>query len=179
MPRFIAMLRGINVSGQKLIKMADLRDSMSDLGFTNVSTYVQSGNILFESGDKNMWLLGESIEKQIKQDFGFDVACIVKTAIYFKNILESNDFIRQGKDEKRCYVTFLEKEPDQGLVGEIDQKKYLPEEFILKHDIIYFYSPEGYGKAKMNNNFFEQRLKVKATTRNWNTVNKLYEMANQ
>ncbi len=171
------MLRGINVSGQKLIKMTDLKDSMTELGFNNISTYVQSGNILFESGDKNLMLLARSIEEKIKTNFDFDVPCIVKTAIYFKKILESNDFLQQDKGENSCYVTFLEKAPDPNLVEKIDQEQYLPEEFILKHDVIYFYAAQGYGKAKMNNNFFESKLKLKATTRNWKTVNKLFQLA--
>ena len=171
------MLRGINVSGQKLIKMADLKNSMKNLGLQNISTYVQSGNILFETDEKDQLKIAREIESQIKKDFTFDVPCIVKTAPYFKEVIDGNEFVLRGEDEKRCYVTFLESKPDQDLVNVIDRDQYKPEEFIVKEDIIYFYSPNGYGNAKMNNNFFEQKLKVKATTRNWNSVNKLFELA--
>lgn len=177
MSRFIAMLRGINVSGQKLIKMADLRDSMSKLGLKEISTYVQSGNIIFDADEKEEKTLASSIEAQILKDFSFEVPCMVKTSAYFEEVLANNDFLQQGKDPKRCYVTFLEKKPDESLVTAIDQNEYDPEAFILIGDLVYFFSPEGYGRAKMNNNFFEQKLKVKATTRNWNSVNKLYELA--
>ncbi|MEQ8337240.1 MAG: DUF1697 domain-containing protein [Cyclobacteriaceae bacterium] len=179
MSKYIAMLRGINVSGQKLIKMADLRESMAQLGLEDVVTYVQSGNILFHAHATDLKLLAQKIEGQIKKDFTFDVPCIVRTADYFKKLLTNNDFLQQGKEEKRCYVTFLEEEPNPMLVQKIDPDQYAPEVMIIKGDLVYFYSPDGYGKAKMNNNFFEQKLKVKATTRNWNSVNKLYELATQ
>lgn len=179
MAKYIAMLRGINVSGQKLIKMADLRESMTRLGLENVATYVQSGNILFNTQETDLRVIAERISSQIKKDFTFDVPCIVRSAEYFKKVLTNNDFLQQGRDEKRCYVTFLEEEPDPMHVQKIDSQQYAPEEFIIKGDLLYFYSPDGYGKAKMNNNFFEQKLRVKATTRNWNSVNKLYELATQ
>ncbi len=179
MSKYIAMLRGINVSGQKLIKMADLRESMTQLGLEEVSTYVQSGNILFNARESDLSVLADKIEKQIKKDFTFDVPCLVRSANYFKKVLTNNDFLQQGKEEKRCYVTFLEEDPDPMLVQKIDPNQYVPEAFIIKGDLVYFYSPEGYGKAKMNNNFFEQKLKLKATTRNWNSVNKLFELATQ
>ncbi|MBV6643464.1 MAG: DUF1697 domain-containing protein [Cyclobacteriaceae bacterium] len=179
MAKYIAMLRGINVSGQKLIKMADLRESMTRLGLENVATYVQSGNILFNTQETDLRVISERISSQIKKDFTFDVPCIVRSAEYFKKVLTNNDFLQQGRDEKRCYVTFLEEEPDPMHVQKIDSQQYAPEEFIIKGDLLYFYSPDGYGKAKMNNNFFEQKLRVKATTRNWNSVNKLYELATQ
>ncbi len=177
MSKYIAMLRGINVSGQKLIKMVDLRESMTRLGLKDVATYVQSGNILFSADEEDLRKLARNISEQIKKDFTFDVPCIVRTADYFKMVLTNNDFRQQGKEEKRCYVTFLEEEPDPMLIQKIEPQQYAPEEFIIKGDLLYFYSPDGYGKAKMNNNFFEQKLKVKATTRNWNSVNKLYDLS--
>ena len=179
MAKYIAMLRGINVSGQKLIKMADLRESMTRLGLEDVATYVQSGNILFNTQETDLRVIAERISSQIKKDFTFDVPCLVRTADYFKMVLTNNDFLQQGKEEKRCYVTFLEEEPDPMYLQKIDPQQYAPEAFIVKGNLLYFYSPEGYGKAKMSNNFFEQKLKVKATTRNWNSVNKLYEIATQ
>lgn len=177
MAKYIAMLRSINVSGQKLIKMADLRESMTRMGLEDVATYVQSGNILFNTQETDLRVIAERISSQIKKDFTFDVPCIVRSAEYFKKVLTNNDFLQQGRDEKRCYVTFLEEEPDPMHVQKIDSQQYAPEEFILKGDLLYFYSPDGYGKAKMNNNFFEQKLRVKATTRNWNSVNKLYDLS--
>lgn len=177
MTRYIAMLRGINVSGQKLIKMAELRTSMEKLGFNKVSTYIQSGNILFEYGSKDKLELAAMIEAQIRKVFTFEVPCLVRTADEFNHVLENNPFLKEGKPEDRLYITFLAREPDQEKVDAVNQLKYEPEEFIIKKDIIFFYSPLGYGNAKMNNNFFENKLKVKATTRNWKSVNKLYDLA--
>lgn len=175
--KFIAMLRGINVSGQKLIKMADLRAALEKKGLKNVVTYIQSGNILFDTSEKDPLKIAETIENVIKKEFGFDVPCVVKTKEDFKFILDNNDFLKAGKPEDRLYVTFLSNEPEMDKIKAIDSEQYLPEEFSIKGSNLFFFSPTGYGKAKMNNNFFENKLKVKATTRNWKTVNKLFELA--
>ncbi len=175
--KFIAMLRGINVSGQKKIKMADLKSYLEELDFKNIKTYIQSGNIIFEFDSNDIKSIEESIKSKIKEKYDFDVPTIVKTKKEIEHVLQNNPFInKQGKDPDRTYVTFLSDLPSQENIEKLKGIDYSPEEFILDGRNIYFYSPNGYGKAKMNNNFFENKLKVEATTRNWKTVNKLFEM---
>ncbi|MDN5213495.1 DUF1697 domain-containing protein [Fulvivirgaceae bacterium BMA12] len=178
MKRYVALLRGINVSGQKKIKMAELRAHLAELGWQDIQTYVQSGNVIFESDAGDRQVLGSQIEKKILEKYGFDVAVLVKSGEELRYILENNPFIKRGQeDTSRLYVTLLANQPTPEALKKLETIDHSPEEFILDGQTIFFFSPNGYGKAKMSNNFFEQKLKVAATTRNWNTINKLVAMA--
>lgn len=169
---YIAMLRGINVSGQKKIKMADLKDHMQDIGFKNVQTYIQSGNIVFEYEKALPEELKNMIEEMLYNKYHFKVSVIIKSPGELDGVIKNNPF----SDTDRTYITFLSEKPHPENVEKIKAIDHKPEEFILDGNIIYFYSPKGYGRAIMNNNFFENKLKVDATTRNWKTVNKLIEL---
>ena len=178
MNRFIALLRGINVSGQKKIKMADLKSLIGELPFSQVETYIQSGNIVFSSETEDAALLASQISDRIKQEYGYEVEVIIRTAADLHHILMHNPFCEyQSIDQKALYVTFLASAPAPDAVMAIDADAFLPEKFVVAGSSIYFYAANGYGRAKMNNTFFERKLKVKATTRNWKTVRKLVEMA--
>jgi len=175
---YIALMRGINVSGQKKILMADLRTYLEESSFYNVRTYIQSGNIIFESEIANVGEITEKIKSVIKDRYGFDVPTLVRTKQYLLDVVKSNPFVEQTEENsKRIYLTFLDKYPDVEFVHKLKEIDYSPEEWEIQQDYIYFYSPDNYGNAKMSNNLFEQKLKVSATTRNWRTVNKLIELA--
>ena len=176
METYIAMLRGINVSGQKIIKMADFKNHLQELNFADVQTYIQSGNAVFKTKKSTLKALEDKIAKKIFEDYGFEVSVIVKTPDELSEVLENNPFSKD-KDLNRLYVTFLSDKPTKEKLNKIEGIDYSPEEFVLKGKIIYGYSPNGYGKAKLSNNFIENKLKVSATTRNWKTVNKLADMA--
>lgn len=177
METYIALLRGINISGQKLIKMADLKAHLSELKFTDVQTYIQSGNVIFKYENKTLEYLGNKIEQKILEKYGFEVTTIVKTPSELQSVIEQTPFLKdQKKDPNRIYITFLSEIPSSINIKKLENIDHSPEEFILKEKTIYFYSPNGYGRAKMNNNFFENKLKLKATTRNLKTVNKLLEI---
>ncbi|MEL6193329.1 MAG: DUF1697 domain-containing protein [Bacteroidota bacterium] len=171
---FITLLRGINVSGQKKIKMADFRTLLTESGLANVSTYIQSGNIVCQF-DSSAPDLSEHIASAIQKAYGYEVEVFSYSPDYFSETISQSPY---GEEKiGRCYVTFLSEEPEEALVSTLKEHDYSPEEWHLIGDRIYFYSPQGYGRAKMNNNFFEKKLKVKATTRNWRTVLKMKEMA--
>lgn len=178
MPEFIAMIRGINVSGQKLIKMTELQKMFEDLKFKNVMTYIQSGNVLFDDKNKNTTTFSKKIEKKIQERFGFDVTAIILTGTELKTVIDQNPFLkRKGIDEGKLYITFLSDIPDSTLINKMGEVDYNPEEYVISDNIVYLYVPNGLGKAKLNNNYFESKLKVKGTTRNWNTANILYELS--
>ncbi|MDQ3071807.1 MAG: DUF1697 domain-containing protein [Bacteroidota bacterium] len=177
MPVYIAMLRGINVSGQKKVPMKDLRGLMEGEGLENVETYIQSGNIIFKYKKTKVESLTSLIEKAISKHFHFDVPVIIRTPAELKEVLKDNPF--KGKEENRLYITFLDQEPSIEKIEKLKEADYSPEEYNIEGTNIYFYAPEGYGNAKMNNNLFENKLKVKATTRNWKTVNVLAEMGEE
>jgi len=180
MTTYIALLRGINVSGKKKIKMADLRSHLAELNLQNIKTYIQSGNILFKSAETNQAVLEQQIKNKIEEKYGFDVPVMVKLATDFQRVIENNPFAKDESNDIKCmHITFLGSVPVQEQIDHLATYNYPSEEYVLEDKDIYFYAPNGYGRAKMTNNFFEKKLKVRATTRNWKTVNKLFVMANE
>ncbi|MBE0661672.1 MAG: DUF1697 domain-containing protein [Bacteroidales bacterium] len=178
MPVFIAMLRGINVSGQKLVKMDALRNLFENRGFENVKTYIQSGNIVFHSNNPNQRDLEQIISAGLKKQFGFDIPVTVLAVEELKKIALNNPFINDdSKDRSYLYVTFLSAEPEMALYEHIKNEQYQGEAFELSGKAIYLYCPKGYGTTRLSNTFLEKKLKVAATTRNWKTVNALMELA--
>jgi uncharacterized protein (DUF1697 family) len=177
---YIVLLRGINVSGQKKILMADLRSFLEGASFQNVQTHIQSGNIILESSISDTQKVAEKIKTLIKEKYGFDVPTLVRTRQYLIDVVNANPLVKQTEtNSKKIYVTFLDKPPIVDIVGKLKAINYTPEVWVIHQDYIYFYSPENYGNAKMSNNLFEQKLKVSATTRNWRTINKLIELAGE
>ncbi|EMN23920.1 DUF1697 domain-containing protein [Leptospira kirschneri] len=176
MKTYIALLRGINVSGQKKILMKDLSSIFESLGFMNVKTYIQSGNVLFQDKSKNVKELIALIEKKIREVFGFEVIVFIRSKEEFKAIIQSNPFSK--KDSNRIYVSFLNESKKNLDLTEIETVKIKGEELVIQNKEIYFFSPKGYGVSKLSNNFLEKKLNVSATTRNWKTVITLSELTN-
>ncbi len=174
MNTFIALLRGINVSGQKKVPMVELRKLLSDTGLINVETYIQSGNVIFKSSQENRYILENDIQKAILSHFGFDVPVLVRTETEIKDILDACPFSEEKK--MNGYFTLLHSVPDKGLIEEIHLVSYPNEEFYITNHCVYFFSSASYGNAKCNNNFFERKLKVSATTRNYKTMVKLLSL---
>lgn len=178
MKQFISLLRGINVSGQKKIKMEELRQAYAALGFTDVQTYVQSGNVIFESDEEDASKLAVSIEAQIEGRFGYAVSVFIRDARDFQRLLDNNPFLQgRSEDPARLYVTFLQRAPGVTESSQLSVPAGDPGEFAVAQRDVYLFCPNGYGTTKLSNNFFERKLGQPATTRNWNTVNALYQMA--
>lgn len=176
MQTYIAILRGINVSGQKIIKMAELREQLSALGFSNLTTYIQSGNVIFKSIKKPNLELENSIQQKIKEAFGFDVPVIVRSIEDWQKVVDAFPF-KKGLEPIRLLITFLKSEPENIPYEEIDKLKAKDDEIEIGQKEIYLYVPNGYGKTKLNNTTLERKLNVTATTRNWKTISTLLNMA--
>jgi uncharacterized protein (DUF1697 family) len=178
MKKFIVLLRGINVSGQKKINMKELKSYFEELGFDDVVTYIQSGNVIFNSKNEHKPKLKKMIEKMIFDKYNFDVKTIIITSKELVKILEQNPFKdKYEQEENKLYFTFLfDKVTDENL-AKLNSMNFDSEYFSFKENIIYLYTPNGYGRAKLNNNFIENKLKVDATTRNLKTVSKLIELS--
>ena len=175
MATYISMLRGINVNGQNRLKMESLKRLYEIMGFTDVRTYVQSGNVIFNVSKKpNILRLSKSIEENIRRNFGLTVSVFIRTPNDFKEMIENNPFLtKSGWDLSKLHVTFLSDTPKHPVnVGEIGSDL-----FHISGKDIYLYCPNGYGRTKLSNSYFEKILSVTATTRSWNSVNKLYEIA--
>ncbi len=179
MTTYIALLRGINVSGAKTIKMEALRLTFQKLGFVNVATYIQSGNVVFNAGETNTMQLVDKIAAAIQTDFGFDVPVIVLSAAELRTIIGSNLLNNGTNDTAFLHITFLSEKPAAFNLSDIEAKKQENEEIIISGKVVYLYCPHGYGKTKLNNTFLESKLKVAATTRNWKTTCELLWMAGQ
>jgi len=178
MPVYIAMLRGINVSGQKLIKMEGLRASLGSLNFGDVQTYIQSGNIVFKAAKAAPADLGKRIARQILDDFGFEVPVLVRTAQELGGVLKANPLLkRPGIDEAKLHVTFLSAAVPGQAEAVLKTLAGKSELFAVGGWEIYLYCPDGYGITKLSNSAIEKRLSGRATTRNWKTVNVLNAMA--
>jgi len=175
---FISLLRGINVSGQKLVKMDRLRKSFEELGFEQVRTYIQSGNVVFEAPKSDPAKLSKTIEGKILGDFGFEVSVVTLTAQEMGEAIKKNPFLKEKKiDAARLYVTFFSESPRASALKTLRALDAGPDR--LHHDgkAVYLHCPNGYGRSKLSNNLLEKALAIKATTRNWQTVNTLYRIA--
>ncbi|MDB5257514.1 MAG: hypothetical protein JWM14_2209 [Chitinophagaceae bacterium] len=178
MHSYISILRGINVSGQKKILMADLKVLFEKQGFKNITTYIQSGNVIFEDGKKTHQQLEQAISKAIEKQYGFEVPVIVRTADEMKKVLTTNPFLKtKGINVEKLHVTFLSDIPGAAELKVVQTFDYPPDQFKVIGQEVFLYCPESYGETKLSNKFFENKLQVTATTRNWKTVNTLVELA--
>jgi len=183
MQGYIALFRGINVSGQKKIKMADLKVLFQNLGFNDIQTYIQSGNVVFFAEQEDHLLLENQIKIAVNSSFGFDVAITVLTKNKFCDAhnripLGNFDVDDINEDGAKVYISFLSQEPEKDMINKLLSYVVAPEKLIIEDKFAYLYCPNGYGKSKLSNNFIENKLKVSATTRNWKTVAKIHEMMN-
>lgn len=174
----IALLRGINVSGHKLIKMTELKKMFEKARFINVSTYIQSGNVVFSSEEKDIDSIRGAIKNNILKTFGFDVDVQVLTAEKLNRIMENHSFLEGNEDQlKAIYYTLLAEKPNDELVKELGELEQTDEFFKITDEVIYCFYPNGAGRAKWHGTFFEKKLKVSSTTRNYNTMKKLTELS--
>lgn len=177
MATYIALLRGINVSGQKMIKMLDLKAMFESVGFEAVQTYIQSGNVMFQSKDLRENDMVEKIHSAILERFGFEVDVQVFSVPNWNQIIANNPFVtRDNLDEAKLYVSLLANEPLPENVEKLASFAFQEETYQLIDRAVYLYVPKGYGNAKLSNNFLENKLKVSATTRNWKTMLTLRDM---
>ena len=172
---YIALLRGINVGGQKSIKMQELAKLFESLGHTGMQTYLQSGNVVFNSAKTDPSALAEKVEKTILDKFGFEVKVIIRTMNDFSKIATNNPFLKKPQAQAdKLLVTFLSHSLDQ---PGFELPKSKNEDYQVKGREIYLYCPDGYGRTKMSNQAIEKKARLTATTRNWKTVNELLRLA--
>lgn len=174
MQTFIALLRGINVGGHKKIKMAELRALCERLGFGNVRSYIQSGNLLLDSEEADTTMLEQRLKQGIAEEFGFDVPVLLLTRARLERTASSNPFVNErNEDIKALYVAFLQEEPGEEEVSALELPKGCSDEMVMSGTEVYLFYPHGAGRSKLTNNTLEKKLKVAATTRNWKTVQAL------
>ena len=178
MNHYISLLHGINVGGQRRIRMEELRALYESLNFNNVRTYIQSGNVIFDSHKSSISGLTNTIETAIEQTFGFSVTTLIRKKKEFYNLIESNPFLDEcNGDITKLHVTFLSDTPSSSSVIEIKEVDYGSDQLFISGKEIHLYCPNGYGRTKLSNSFFERKLGMSATTRNWKTVTTLFDLS--
>lgn len=177
MTTWIALLRGINVSGQKNVPMAELRALHEGLGHADVVTYIQSGNVVFDADATDPPALARSIEEAVSSEFGFEVPVVVRTAAELTAAAAASPHTAAGVDPRRVAVVFLREVPDAERIAGFDPEAHHPDVGVLAGREVHLWCPSGFGRTKLTNAYLERRLGVVATTRNWRTVQKLADLA--
>ncbi|MBK6564552.1 MAG: DUF1697 domain-containing protein [Saprospiraceae bacterium] len=174
---YISFLKGINVGGNNIIKKEVLKELYENLGFKKVTTYIQSGNIIFMAEGKNIDQLEEMIEGQIQNKLNLQIKGIVINKEILEKTIQQNPFM--DKDLKFVYVTFFEKNSGIFDLKHLEGKQKPSEKVMQTGDVMYLYFPEGFGQTKLTNDFFGSKSKKVTTTRNWNTLLEVQKIAEQ
>ena len=176
MPRYVALLRAVNVGGTAKLPMKDLATIVAELGGANVRTYIQSGNVVFEAPARSASKLPSALEAAIEERFGFRRPVILRSATELHAVLDSNPFIQRGVDTSRLYVGFLQARPS-GSVDALDAARSAGEEFELDGKELYLHFPIGVGRTRLTNQYIDRVMGTVSTIRNWRTVLTLASMA--
>ena len=174
--RQVALLRGINLARNKRIAMADLRAVVEGLGYGEVRTHLQSGNVVFKTADSPA-RAGRAIEGELDAKLGMEVRVLIRTDRELARVVERNPLGDLMTDPARLLVTFLSAEPDAKRVRGIDPSEFEPDAFRIADREVYVWCPNGYAGTKLNHAFWEKQLGVTGTARNWRTVTRLLELA--
>jgi uncharacterized protein (DUF1697 family) len=175
--RYIALLRGINVGGKNKIKMETLRRVFSaELGFANVKTYINSGNVVFETSKKDDKKLAEAIEKAIEKEFSLRIKVMVRSADEIAEIVANNPFEGQFENEKDVHVFFLDEEMPAEKRDLLLSNNGENERYAVRGREIYCHLRVGVLDSLMGKDYIGKKLKISATARNWRTVNKILEL---
>ena len=176
MKTYIALLRGINVSGHKIVKMEILRKVLGELDFENIKTYIQSGNIIFDSDVKDTGVLENRIAQKIEEHFGFLVPVMVVTRDELKTVVRKNPYPGL-EDTTQPYVAFLSEVPVAEGITILQQVDFGGDTFTAIDKTLYLHYSRSAANTKLSNAAIESKLKVWATSRNWKTVLKLIELS--
>ena len=172
------MLRGVNVGGHNKIKMEALRALYESLKLRDAQTYVQSGNVIFRTDERDIARLTKRIEDGIERKFGFRPDVILRTAAEMRDVVARNPFAkRRGIEPGKLLVTFLASDPPAEVREKVRQIKCDPEELRIEGRELYIYFPNGMGRSKLSTAKLEKTMSTPGTGRNWNSVTKMLEMA--
>ena len=172
------MLRGINIGPHKRMKMDELRRTIEELGFSGVKTYIQSGNVVFKATKITPQAVSKKIEERVVRDFGFAASVITRTSEEMSKIIQGNPLLKQPDiDRSKLHVTFLSAAASPEAVKKLESLTLSPDKVCCSATETYFYFPNGVSGSSLWKHSLDRVLAVTGTMRNWNTVNKLYEMS--
>jgi uncharacterized protein (DUF1697 family) len=172
----LALLRGINVGGKNKLPMRDLAGMFEEAGCEKVRTFIQSGNVVFSATASVSKDLAGIVTSRIEERFGYKAPLILRTAQQLRSVIAGNPF---SQAEDILHVMFLADRPDQTKIAALDPDRSAPDRFIVNGQEIYLHLPNGVGKSKLTNAWFDSKLGTVSTARNWRTVTKLLEMMDE
>lgn len=180
MPVLISFLRAVNVGGHNMIKMDALRELYESLGLRPARTYLQSGNVVFKTGERDPAQLTQKIENAIERSHGFRPDVVIRTTAELKDVIRRNPFAKwRDIDPRKFLVTFLARTPAPEDVEKVSKIKAEPEEMHIDGREVYIYFPNGLARPKLSWTQVAKNLKTTGTARNWNTVTELLAMAKE
>ena len=171
----VALLRGINVGGKNMLPMKDLVSIFAAAGCTDVRTYIQSGNVIFKA-PAGAPGIADGIAAKIEKQFGFRIPIILRTSQQLLQTIRNNPFLASVSDHRWLHVYFLAHPPNARAIGGLDTARSAPDVFHVLGQEIYLHLPNGMGRSKLTNAYFDSKLSTTCTARNWATVLKLSEM---
>ena len=177
MTTHLALLRGINVSGHNMIKMEALKTTLEAIGFQNVQTYIQSGNVFVDTEEENATAVGFKIKQEIFKVFGHEVPVVVIGSADLEACFMNNPFLKEKDvDIKKLYVAFISATLQSTSMNDLKISQFKPDEASIDASRIYIKYAVGAGKTRFDQKYIEKKLNVNATIRNWNTVTQLLKM---
>jgi len=177
MTTHLALLRGINVSGHNMMKMDVLKTVLEGIGFQNVQTYIQSGNVFVDTNEENPAKVGFQIKQEIFKAFGHEVPIVIIGRTDLEKSLKNNPFLKEKEvDSKKLYVAFVSIALRSDSINDLKMSQVKPDEAHIEENRIYIKYATGAGKTRFDQKYIEKKLNVTATIRNWNTVTQLLKM---
>jgi uncharacterized protein (DUF1697 family) len=177
MTTHLALLRGINVSGHNMIKMDALKTTLEAIGFQNVQTYIQSGNVFVDTEEENAASVGFQIKQEIFKAFGHEVPIVVIGKADLEACFKNNPFLKEKEvDTKKLYVAFVSTTLRSDSINDLKISQFKPDEASIDGSRIFIKYAVGAGKTRFDQKYIEKKLSVTATIRNWNTVTQLLKM---
>jgi uncharacterized protein (DUF1697 family) len=174
--RYIALLRGINVGGNTMIKMADLKSCFEGLGFKNVVSYINSGNLAFDATKATEEKICTKIEKAVEKEFGKAIPVMIREQSSINKVLENNPFHGAYETHKQMHVLFMKEEMPKDKSAQLKAASTEQEQFEVIDREIYALLKGGMAESLMGRGLIEKQFKVSVTARNWRTVEKLAEL---
>jgi uncharacterized protein (DUF1697 family) len=176
---YLALLRGINVGGKAKLPMRELAAIFSEAGATDIQTYIQSGNVIFDAASvaEAAACVGK-VTAAIAEKYGYPGRIVLRSAAEMRAVLAGNPFLKAGAAAALLHVYFLADVPAPAAVKGLDPMRSAPDEFVVQGREVFLFLPDGMARTKLSNAYFDSKLKTVSTARNWNTVMKLAEMMN-
>lgn len=173
--KYAAFLRGVNVGGRTSVKMERLRDCLAALGFERVKTYIQSGNVVFETAKTDDEKLAKRIEAAVEKEF-FKTPVMVRSIDEIKKIVENNPFANEEFEDKLLHVVFLREKLSDEKAEMLLSNNRDEEKFAVRNREVYCLLKRGVADSLLGKKYIDNKLKTPATARNWRTINKILEL---